>query len=124
MAQGVLSVEWASLGLEHGLRCRRDARGKARHGDGCLGHHRKSGRRVHGRVTCGKSWVVGQNDSHDWSRVWVDARGWRHGLQVVKVLCVLQILNRLHLDRLHAWQALSGLHNVEVVAELGLVMRL
>ncbi len=114
----------AKLGLELGLREGGSNRGKACHGDWCLRQHGRSGRWVNGRVTRSESWVVGQDDSHDRSHVRVDALAWSHGLQVVKVLDVLQILNGLHLDRLHACQALSRLQDVEVVAELGLVSRL
>lgn len=107
--------------MEHGLRVGDTTRGKACHVDGCLGQHGGSSGWVNGRITWSEGWVVGQDDSHDRSHVWVDGLGWNYGLQVVKVLHILQILNGLHLDRLHAWQAVGSLNDAEVVTELGLV---
>lgn len=86
------------LGLWEGGR----TRGKACHGDGCLGQHAWGSRWVDGWITCSKSWVVGQDDSHDWSHIRAQVGSWSNRLHVRKVLDILQILNGLHLHWLHA----------------------
>lgn len=107
----------ARLALELRLKEGGRSRDKARQCDGSLGQHGGTGLWVQRWVTCSESGVVGQNEGHDGSYIRVDALSWSHGLHCVKVL---QVLNGLQLDRLHALYVLSGWCWGEVVVKLWL----